>query len=54
MATGYVSSHIAITKSIKKIVQLSAGIDNIGNYRDAINLPNIPGRTYFIRLQLNN
>jgi len=37
----------AAGKSFKNGVSLQAGIDNISNYIDATNLPNLPGRTFY-------
>ncbi len=60
--TNLASLHLAINsaagKSFKNGVSLQAGIDNISNYIDAANLPNLPGRTFYTsikyQLQKNN
>jgi outer membrane receptor for ferrienterochelin and colicins len=51
-AKGYVSFNTLIQRNITTNFQVMLGVDNIGNYKDIINLPNIPGRTYFISIQI--
>ena len=46
-ANGYISLHTSIGKDFKNGISLQAGCDNITNYIDALNLPNLPGRTFF-------
>ena len=52
-AKGYINLHTTIQKKVSNIMQLQVGCDNILNYKDPINLPNIPGRTYYISIQIN-
>jgi outer membrane receptor for ferrienterochelin and colicins len=46
-ARGYVAVNSAAGKTFKSGISLQAGIDNITNYIDAANLPNLPGRTFY-------
>jgi outer membrane receptor for ferrienterochelin and colicins len=50
-AAAYFSFHVAVGKEYKNGISIQAGCDNIGNYVDALNLPNLPGRTYFATLK---
>ena len=47
LAKGFVSLHTSIGKDYRNGISLQLGCDNISNYVDASNLPNLPGRTYF-------
>jgi outer membrane receptor for ferrienterochelin and colicins len=47
LAKGFVSLHTSIGKDYRNGISLQLGCDNILNYVDASNLPNLPGRTYF-------
>ena len=55
-AQGYVSLHSSFGKDFKNGFSMQAGCDNISNYIDAANLPNLPGRTFFgtIKYQILN
>jgi outer membrane receptor for ferrienterochelin and colicins len=55
-ASGYIVFNTAAGKAFKNGLSVQAGIDNINNYIDAANLPNLPGRTMFlsIRYQIQN
>ena len=46
-AKGYISISSSIGKDYKNGISLQIGCDNISNYIDAANLPNLPGRTFF-------
>jgi outer membrane receptor for ferrienterochelin and colicins len=46
-AKGFVSLHTSIGKDYRNGISFQLGCDNISNYIDASNLPNLPGRTYF-------
>jgi outer membrane receptor for ferrienterochelin and colicins len=46
-ASGYVAINSAAGKSFRNGISLQAGIDNISNYIDPANLPNLPGRTFY-------
>jgi len=46
-ASGYLSLHSSIGKEYKNGCSLQIGCDNISNYIDGSNLPNLPGRTFF-------
>jgi outer membrane receptor for ferrienterochelin and colicins len=52
-AKGFVQVNIAATKQIKKQVEVQAGINNLMNYFDPVNLPNIPGRQYFLTIHFS-
>ena len=54
-AKGYVSLHTSIGKDYSNGISFQVGCDNISNYIDPSNLPNLPGRTYFVNIkyQLN-
>ena len=53
-AKGYISLHSSIGKDYKNGLSVQVGCDNMSNYIDAANLPNLPGRTFFgtIKYQL--
>ncbi len=55
-ASGYIVFNTAAGKAFKNGLSVQAGIDNINNYIDAVNLPNLPGRTMFLsmRYQIQN
>jgi len=55
-ANNYYSLHSSLGKEYKNGITIQVGVDNINNYIDAIHLPNLAGRTYFINLkyQLKN
>ncbi len=46
-AKGYISLHSAFGTSYSNGFSWQAGCDNITNYTDPLNLPNLPGRTFF-------
>lgn len=50
-ASGYVAINSAAGKSFKNGLSIQGGIDNISNYIDAANLPNLPGRTFFTSIK---
>jgi len=55
-AHGYISIHTSIGKEYKNGFTWQLGCDNISNYVDPSNLPNLPGRTFFgsIKYQINH
>ena len=55
-ASGYISLHSSIGKDFKNGFSIQGGCDNITNYIDALNLPNLAGRTFFgtIKYQILN
>ena len=55
-ASGYIAFNSAAGKTFKHGLSLQAGIDNMTNYIDAANLPNLPGRTLYmsIKYQIQN
>lgn len=55
-AKGYISVSSAIGKEYKNGFSIQLGTDNVGNYVDAVNLPNLPGRTFYgiLKYQLLN
>jgi outer membrane receptor for ferrienterochelin and colicins len=50
-AMGYLSLHSNIGKQFNNQFSAQVGCDNITNYIDAANLPNLPGRTFYISLK---
>jgi outer membrane receptor for ferrienterochelin and colicins len=50
-AMGYISLHTSFGKEYKNGFSLQAGCDNITNYNDPLNLPNLPGRTFFTTIK---
>ncbi len=50
-AQSYFSLHSSIGKEYQNGLTVQLGADNINNYIDAIHLPNLAGRTYFINLK---
>lgn len=52
-AGNYFQINISAGKELKKGWKIQSGIDNLTNYTDANNLPNLPGRTFYISLQYN-
>ena len=50
-AKGYIALHLAIGKDYLNGIGFQIGCDNMLNYIDAINLPNLPGRTFFTTLK---
>ena len=55
-AEGYVAAHASVGKNYNTGWGVQIGCDNITNYIDAVNLPNLPGRTYFMtfKYQINH
>ncbi|MEY3208495.1 MAG: hypothetical protein RL064_526, partial [Bacteroidota bacterium] len=55
-AKGYISLHASMGKDYKNGFGVQVGADNIGNYIDMLNLPNLPGSTFFgtIKYQILN
>jgi outer membrane receptor for ferrienterochelin and colicins len=53
MTAGYWMLNIAASKSIGHSLRVQVGAENLLDYTNAIQLPNIPGRTYFININLN-
>jgi len=50
-AAGYVSLHTSVGKDYNNGISLQLGCDNISNYIDALNLSNLPGRTFFATIK---
>jgi outer membrane receptor for ferrienterochelin and colicins len=50
-AKGYFSLHTSIGKDFKSGFSTQLGCDNITNYVDAANLPNLPGRTFYATIK---
>jgi outer membrane receptor for ferrienterochelin and colicins len=50
-ASGYVAINSAAGKSFKNGISVLAGVDNISNYIDATNLPNLNGRTFYTSIK---
>lgn len=47
-AKGYLQMNAAVGYEFNKGLSLQAGTDNLFNYTDVINLPNLPGRTFYV------
>jgi outer membrane receptor for ferrienterochelin and colicins len=47
-AEGFVLLNANVSKQITQHWQVAAGLENILNHRDAVNLPNIPGINAFV------
>jgi hypothetical protein len=41
----------AAGKTFKNGISIQGGVDNISNYIDAANLPNLPGRTFYTSIK---
>jgi outer membrane receptor for ferrienterochelin and colicins len=50
-ASGFASVHTSIGKDYKNGFSAQIGSDNISNYVDAANLPNLPGRTFYATIK---
>lgn len=48
---GYITLNYSMGKPLKKGFSLQAGVDNINNYMDGLNLPNLAGRTFYMTLK---
>jgi outer membrane receptor for ferrienterochelin and colicins len=51
-AKGYIALHLSIGKDYVNGIGFQFGCDNMLNYIDALNLPNLPGRTFFATLKI--
>ena len=49
--SGYITLNYSMGKPLKKGFAVQAGIDNINNYMDGLNLPNLAGRTFYMTLK---
>ncbi|MEN9884596.1 MAG: hypothetical protein RLZZ420_1813 [Bacteroidota bacterium] len=52
-AKGFLLVNVSAGLSLKKHWKLMAGLDNLLNYKDVLNLPGTPGRVGYIDLQFN-
>ena len=50
-ASGFVLLNLSAGRQFKNGLRLQAGMDNLFNYRDINNLPNMPGRMMYISAQ---
>ena len=48
---GYITLNYSMGKPLKKGWAVQAGIDNINNYIDGLNLPNLAGRNFYMTLK---
>lgn len=48
---GYIQCNLSANKDLSHSFSLQAGINNLLNYTDKANIPNLPGIQYFARLQ---
>ena len=53
MTPGYWMLNVATSKSIGQAIRIQVGAENLLDYTNAIQLPNIPGRTFFININCN-
>lgn len=53
MTPGYWMLNVAASKSIGQALRIQVGAENLLDYTNAIQLPNIPGRTFFININCN-
>ncbi|MCX6206602.1 MAG: TonB-dependent receptor [Bacteroidetes bacterium] len=53
MTPGYWMLNVAASKSIGQAIRIQVGAENLLDYTNAIQLPNIPGRTFFININCN-
>jgi outer membrane receptor for ferrienterochelin and colicins len=53
MTEGYWMLNFATSKTIGSHLRVQIGAENLLDYTNAVQLSNIPGRTYFINLNLN-
>ena len=49
---GYLISNLSINKYLNNNFMLSAGVENIFNYIDPLNIPNISGRLLYFKLKI--
>jgi outer membrane receptor for ferrienterochelin and colicins len=49
-APGFVLLNAAVQKQISPSLTMGAGVENILNHRDALNLPNVPGINAFVSI----
>jgi outer membrane receptor for ferrienterochelin and colicins len=52
-AKGFVQVNVSTGMPIRKNLKLMAGVDNLFNYKDIMNMPGNPGRTAYVDIQLN-
>ena len=52
-ASGYVQLNISAGKQFNNGFRIQAGMDNMGNYIDVNNLPNLPGKTFYATIGYN-
>ena len=52
-ASGYVQLNISAGKQFKNGIRIQAGTDNLNDYTDINNLPNLPGRTFYATITYN-
>jgi outer membrane receptor for ferrienterochelin and colicins len=52
-AKGYVFFNLSVGSPLGKRIKWMAGVDNVLNYKDILNLPGNPGRSGYMDLQIN-
>jgi outer membrane receptor for ferrienterochelin and colicins len=52
-AKGYIQLNMAAGQNFTNGLSVQAGIDNVLNYTDVLNLPNLPGRTFYLSVSYN-
>ncbi len=52
-ADGYVQLNLSVGKTLQNGLNIQTGIDNLFNYTDVLNLPNLPGRIVYMSLSYN-
>lgn len=52
-AKGYIQLNMAAGQNFTNGLTVQAGIDNVLSYTDVLNLPNLPGRTFYLSVSYN-
>jgi outer membrane receptor for ferrienterochelin and colicins len=52
-AKGFIQLNMAVGQGFNNGLSVQTGIDNLLNYTDVLNLPNLPGRTIYLSVSYN-
>lgn len=52
-AKGYIQLNMAVGQGFDNGLSVQTGVDNVLNYTDVLNLPNLPGRTFYLSVSYN-
>lgn len=52
-AKGYIQLNMSVGQGFDNGLSVQTGIDNVLNYTDVLNLPNLPGRTFYLSISYN-